>query len=206
MKAVHMSDTPHTSAALAWLSQGDAAARLTAEGDAVSRTALVRYLGRHTEIPRRSDGPGHPVFVDYDSLKAHRAAHAAARALQASSDGLPSHSPAPQIDSFAARSRIARIEKEEHDARRARVLADEAEGRVVLKADAARAFSAIGTVLAQWFETNRRIIVSKLREAADQRAGETMMRNQFEPAFRRQAVQELSRLMSPPADAAQAAE
>jgi hypothetical protein len=187
------------------LSQGEAAERLTAEGDVVSRSALNRYLHKHPEIPTQSRGKGQPVFVDYVALKAHRADLAARKQdVETPAAPKPAEAKVVPIDEMHGRSRSARVEKEESDARLARVRADEAEGRVVGKADALAAFTAIGAVLVQGFDGARRRICQRIRGAADQRQAEIILREE-EGLLRAVVVRELGALMQPPADAPVAA-
>jgi hypothetical protein len=187
-----------------WVNQGEAAERLTAEGDIVSRSALVRYLQKHPEIPTQKRGKGEPVFVDFAALKAHRADLAARKQDEPPQTAKPAEAKVVAFDEVQGRSRNARVEKEESDARLARVRADEAEGRVVAKADALAAFTAIGAVLVQGFDGSRRRICQRIRGADDQRQAEIVMREE-EGLLRALVVRELGALMQPPADAPAAA-
>lgn len=200
---------PHTPDAQVWLSQSDAATRLSSEGDAVSRSALVRYLQKHPEIATRAGGAGQAVMVDYAALKAHRASHAARRTLLAppAATAPASAAPAPApVDHLSGRARIAKVEKDEHDARRAKVLADEAEGRVIDKAAAVASFRAIAVALLQGFESERRELVRKIRSAASEREAEIAVRRDYEPSLRARVVRELGAIIDNPGDAiAQAA-
>ncbi len=65
-----------------WLSITEAAARLTASGDRIERSALSRYLKQHAEaLPKRPDGKAN--LVEFNALAAHRAENIRIRAMPA---------------------------------------------------------------------------------------------------------------------------
>lgn len=163
-----------------WLSQGDAASRLTAEGDTISRTALLRYLQKHTAIPTRTQGQGHPVFVDYEALKLYRQNDPNRAAVAKVATETPAAAAALPSDDASRRIRLAKAAREEDEARSARVRADREEGLVILKADAVLAFQAVAAELIKGFDTQRRSIVQKIRSAGDARQAEIVMRNDYE--------------------------
>ena len=204
-KAVHTPETAHTPGAQAWLSQGDAARRLAEHGDPVSRTALVRWLANHAEVPTRCEGPGKPVFVDFDALLVARQAQR--KSEPASQNPRPAAAPAvpPKSAEFIERQRQAQLDREEQQARLARHRADEAEGKTVRRDDAVAAFRAIAAVIVQSFDARRRKTVLRIRAAADTRAAEIIMREE-EDALRRLIAAEAAKLLpeasAPPAPAA----
>jgi len=55
-----------------WCSQSEAARRLGNCGDPVAQQVLSRYLARYPEIPRRSQGRGAAMLVDFAALRLHR--------------------------------------------------------------------------------------------------------------------------------------
>lgn len=65
-----------------WLSITEAAARLTASGDRIERSALSRYLKQHAEaLPKRPDGKAN--LVEFNALAAHRSENVRIRAMPA---------------------------------------------------------------------------------------------------------------------------
>lgn len=194
-----------------WLSQGDAARRLCEEGDTVSRSALVRYLANHAEVPTKSEGPGKPVYVDFAALKASRS-----RAAVRKPDPVaPAPSPAepaassfvPKTPEFVERQRQAQLDRDEQAARLARLKADEAEGKIIRRDEAIAAFRSIAAILVQGFEARRRKIVGRIRAATDTRGAEIAMRDE-EADLRRLVVAEISKLLpeAPAPAAVEAAE
>lgn len=205
---MHTPDTAHTSDAHAahpgtlWLSQGDAARRLCEEGDQVSRTALVRYLANHGEVPTRCDGPGKPVFVDFAALKASRERVVARKPDAAAAPEPVAASLPPRSPEFVERQRAATLETEEQKARLARIRADEAEGKIVRRDEAVAAFRSIAATLVQGFDARRRKICQRIRAASDLRGAEIAMREE-EADLRRLVVAEIAKLLpeasTPPA-------
>ncbi len=170
-----------------WVSQGDAVRLLGELGDAISQQALSQYLSKHPEVPREVGGPGRPTHIDFAALRRSRETRLA-RGPAEKPDQQPElavQPPAPEaaapkpdapVDEYGRRKAKADVDRAEADARRARVLADEAEGRVIDRSVAATAFMAAGVALSRAFEENRRVLLEDLRTAKDQREAGLVIR------------------------------
>lgn len=98
-----------------WLSITEAAARLTASGDRIERSALSRYLKQHAEaLPKRPDGKAN--LVEFNALVAHRSENIRIRAMPA--EVRPSASPrgASQPARFAGSQSDGAARKAQADA------------------------------------------------------------------------------------------
>lgn len=168
-----------------WVSQGDAVRLLAEFGDVISQQALSQYLGKHPEVPRQVGGPGRPTKIDFSALRRSRETRLARGPAEkpdieqpelAAPPALTAAKPEAPVDEFGRRRAKADVERAEHDARRARVLADEAEGRVVNRDVAISAFMTVGASIVQAFEQHRRQAVEELLAAKDEREALIVMR------------------------------
>lgn len=176
-----------------WLSLADAARALSDSGDRISRPGLSQYLNTHPEVPRRSEGPGLPVYVDFAALRLSRQTrrgrgpNSSASAELVSFSSAPANElaaqplqklPAPEgnLDPLAQRKAKADTERAESEARRAAVLAAEAEGRSIRKEVAVSAFRAAGVALARTLEEKRASAIEALASPLAARAADLAMR------------------------------
>ena len=181
-----------------WVSQADAVQLLADAGDKISQQALSEYLKKHPEVAKRHEG--RRVWVHWPSLKASRATRASrGPASQAPlldmarepGPELPAEAPAEAprvkiVDPLAARRAEADTARSEAEARRAKVLADEAEGRVISRDTAVNAFTSAGIALVRAMEEARMVAVDEVRAANDVREAVLAMRkyeNQVRAAF-----------------------
>jgi hypothetical protein len=98
-----------------WISITEAAARLTAAGDAVDRSSLSRYISQHGEaLPTRRAGKAN--LVDYAALAAHRAENVRLRkpapAVVAAPEAAPDQAPRFAGSQSNATARKAQAEAE----------------------------------------------------------------------------------------------
>ena len=181
-----------------WVSQADAVQLLADAGYKISQQALSEYLKKHPEVAKRQEG--RRIWVHWPSLKSSRATRASrGPASQASlldvvpepAASVPSEaaSDAPKgriVESLSARRAEADTARSEAEARRAKVLADEAEGRVISRDTAVNAFTSAGIALVRAMEEARMVAVEELRAANDVREAVLAMRkyeNQVRAAF-----------------------
>src|SRR6185369_11241549 len=80
-------------------------------------------------------------------------------------------------DELGERKARADTDRAEFDARRARILAEEAEGRLISRDVAVAAFMSAGVALTRALEEGRRTLVEDLRAAPDARAAAALMRD-----------------------------
>ncbi len=177
-----------TDAASLWVSQADAVQLLADAGDKISQQALSEYLKKHPEVAKRQEG--RRIWVHWPSLKSSRATRASrGPASQAPlldmarepGPELPVEAPsdAPRVkivDPLAARRAEADTARAEAEMRRARVLADEAEGRVINRETAINAFTSAGIALVRAMEEARMVAVDEVRAANDVREAVLAMR------------------------------
>lgn len=174
-----------------WVSQGEAVKLLARFGDVISQPALSQYLSGHPEVPRNAQGPGRPTMVDWDALKRSRSTRMARGPSEAPAtepsepdevETPPAATERPRNE-FGDRKAKADVERAEAEARRSRILADEAEGRSIPKEAAASAFMAAGAALVRSLEENRRLAVETVRAAKDTREADLAMKA-YERALR----------------------
>lgn len=158
-------------AAAEWVSQADAVKLLAELGDVISQPALSQYLKGHPEVGREELGPGKGVRIDFASLRQSRETR---RARGPSSE--PSGGEVNVGDELSRRRAKADTETAEHNARRARILADIADGTAVRRDVAESAFRAAGAALVRAMEERRRLAVEAVRLAPDLRAADLEMR------------------------------
>lgn len=173
-----------------WVTQAQALKLLADLGDKISQPALSQYLTGHPEIGRQSEGRGKPTLIDWDALKRSRATRTsrgpASEPLELPLDAPARLRPTPQDsppDELSRRRAKADTEKAEFDARRARIQAEEAEGRLVPREVAIAAFMAAGTALVAAMEQARRGLIDEVRAAKDGREADTAVRR-YERAMR----------------------
>ena len=172
-----------------WVSQAEAVRLLEELGDKISQPALSQYLKGHPEVVRRDGGPGRAQQIDWNSLKTSRATRSSRGPASQAALALPEpearRSPAKSEETIDLSARRARADtdKAESDARRARILADEAEGRSIPKDVAINAFITAGLALTRAFEENRARAVDAIRASVDPREGSAAMR-EYETAVR----------------------
>ena len=167
-----------------WVSQADAVQLLAAAGDKISQQALSEYLKKHGEVATRKEG--RRSWVHWPSLKTSRATRTSrgpasqaplfdeARTMEPPAASEPA--PARVTNVFGDRRAQADTERAEADARRARVLADEAEGRVINRDTAVNAFTTAGIALVRAMEEARMVAVDEVRAANDVREAVLAMR------------------------------
>lgn len=176
-----------------WVSQSEAVRLLSAAGDKISQPALSQYLKGHPEVPCEAAAPGKAQKVDFHALKRSRETRngrgpSSAPLLDL---GDPEQPPAPAAetrrggprDELGERKAVADTQRAEFDARRARILAEEAEGRLISRDVATAAFMSAGVALTRALEEGRRTLIDDLRSAPDARAAATVMRD-YERAVR----------------------
>ncbi len=164
-------------AEVGWLSLADAAKALSDSGDRLSRPGLSQYLDTHPEVPRRSEGPGKPVLVEFAALRLSRQTRRGRGPSSQPADllafapppiGPPQAAAAtpiatePYLDPLAGRKAKADTERAESEARRAAVLAAEAEGRSIRREVAVSAFRAAGVALRSALEERRTSLIDAL--------------------------------------------
>lgn len=167
-----------------WVSQADAVQLLADAGDRISQQALSEYLKKHPEVAKRQEG--RRIWVHWPSLKASRATRSArgpssqAPLLDLAREPTteaPAEAPrAKIIDPLGARRAEADTARSEAEARRARVLADEAEGRVINRDTAVNAFTTAGIALVRAMEERRMAAIDEVRAANDVREAVLAMR------------------------------
>lgn len=159
-----------------WVSQAEALRVLAEAGDAISQPALSQYLKTHGEVPRKDGGAGKPTLIDIQALLASRESRRTrgpASAPERTADPDPDAKP---INPLGDRKARADVDRAEADARRARILADEAEGRTIPKDVAVAAFMTAGVELTRAMEEQRRAVVEAMRAARDPREADLAMR------------------------------
>lgn len=196
-----------------WVSQSEAVKLLAGLGDSISQPALSQFLKGHPEVERKDQGPGRGMLIDFAALKRARAtrlsrgpASAPAGELQLVPPEPPRSDPDRDFTAdLSKRKAKADTESAEFNARRARILAEEAEGRLIDKDVAVRAFMASGVALLRSMEEGRRKAVDEIRAARDSREADIAMRK-HETAMRAafaNALAELAIVADPVALAAQ---
>lgn len=173
-----------TEAASLWVSQADAVQLLADAGDKISQQALSEYLKKHPEVAKRQEG--RRIWVHWPTLRASRAtrtsrgpASQAPLLDMAREPGPEAPADAPRVkivDPLAARRAEADTARAEAEMRRARVLADEAEGRVINRDTAINAFTTAGIALVRAMEEARMVAVDEVRAANDVREAVLAMR------------------------------
>lgn len=172
-----------------WVSQADAVTLLAGTGDKISQQALSAYLKKHTEVATRSEG--RRIYVHWPSLRTSRATRNARgpasqgalfEAPTTMEPAAPQEAAQPSIraqvyDTFGHRRAQADTDRAEADARRAKVLADEAEGRVISRDTAINAFTTAGIALVRAMEEARMGVVDAVRAAPDARGAVMAMQN-----------------------------
>jgi hypothetical protein len=88
----------------------------------------------------------------------------------------PEPKPEVVVDEFGRRKAKADVDRAESEARRSRVLADEAEGRVINRDVAINAFRTVGAAIVQAFEQHRRQAVEELLAAKTEREAAIVMK------------------------------
>lgn len=181
-----------------WVSQREALRLLKALGDDISQPALSQYMAKHPEVKRQSDGPGRPMRIEWESLKTSRISRRsrgpaeaplletpAAEAVTetAPEQTTPAAKPDPGRSELSDRKAQADVSRSESDARRARILADEAEGRLIPRDVAVNAFMSAGTALVRSMEEKRRGLVDAIRASRDTREADLAVRS-YETAVR----------------------
>lgn len=97
-----------------WVSVTEAAARLTASGDKISRSTLSRYLAQHDEaLATKRDG--RKTLVEYHALAGHRAENIRLEGKPPARPEQPSEPQKPTQISGAARKAMADAELRELD-------------------------------------------------------------------------------------------
>lgn len=167
-----------------WVSQADAVQLLASAGDKISQQALSEYLKKHGEVAKRQEG--RRIWVHWPSLKASRATRTSrgpasqaplfdeTRSMEAAAP--VDAAPVRAVNVFGDRRAQADTERAEADARRARVLADEAEGRVINRDTAVNVFTTAGIALVRAMEEARMVAVDEVRAANDVREAVLAMR------------------------------
>lgn len=164
-----------------WVSQSEAVRLLADLGDTISQQALSQYLKGHPEVVRRDQGPGRSQLIDWDALKKSRGTRASRGPASQAQLPLVQPLPAPilppertpersgeTVDLSARRAR-ADTDRAEFEARRARILAEQAEGKLISRDDAVSAFTASGIALTRAFEEGRLVAVDDIRAAPERR-------------------------------------
>lgn len=164
-----------------WVSQSEAVRLLADLGDNISQQALSQYLKGHPEVVRRDQGPGRSQLIDWNALKKSRGTRAsrgpASQAQLPLSELMPAPTMPPErtpersgetVDLSARRAR-ADTDRAEFEARRARILAEQAEGKLISRDDAVSAFTASGIALTRAFEEGRLVAVDDIRAAPERR-------------------------------------
>lgn len=169
-----------------WVSQSDAVKLLAALGDKISQPALSQFLKGHPEVERQDQGPGRGMLINFDALKQARATRLS-RGPASAPVGELQLVPVAQERSAASgetdaakdfsvelgrRKAKADTETAEFNSRRARILAEEAEGRLIDKDLAVQAFMAAGVALMRAMEEGRRKVVDDIRAARDSRTAD----------------------------------
>lgn len=194
-----------------WVSQGDAVALLAADDDKISQPALSQYLAGHPEIERKVGGPGRPTMINLEQLRASRGTRRSRGPASTPSGELDlpppaveqapeaeTVSPAPRGQSeMGQRKSSADVMRAEADARRARILADEAEGLMIRRDDAISAFRAAGIALVRAFEQRRHVAIAEIRAAKDPREAAAAM-EKHEQAIRLALASALTKLAAEP--------
>jgi hypothetical protein len=189
-----------------WVSQAEARRLLGELGDAVSQPGLSQYLAGHPEVIRESAGQGKAMKIDWESLKLSRQSRRSRGPAEAPLLDVPA--PEPKVEAarpepirneMGDRKAAADVSRAESDARRARILADEAEGRMLPRQAAANAFIAAGAALVRTLEEQRRPLIDAVRAARDHReadlavkAYERTLRAKFASSLADLAAAELS--------------
>jgi hypothetical protein len=176
-----------------WVSQADAVKMLAELGDKISQQALSQYLAGHPEIAREDQGPGKGQLIDFAALARSRRTRNARGPAATPTASAPEPAAREEVNPLGDRKARADIDRAEADARRARVLADEAEGRVIDRATAGAAFMAAGIALTRVMEEKRRGLIEQLRAARDNREAELAMR-QYERSVRTGFADQLERI------------
>lgn len=169
-----------------WVSQSEARRLLASMGDSISQPALSQYLAGHPEVARQDLGPGKPQLVDFAALKRSRATRMSRGpsstplldlAAEAETPAPVAASAQPrQRDELGERKAQADTQRAEFDARRARILAEEAEGALIRREEAVSAFMAIGVAVVRALEDGKRQLIEDVRAADDIRAADLVMR------------------------------
>lgn len=171
-----------------WCSQSEAARRLKAHGDDVSQPQISRYLDAWPEIPRRDQGAGQPMLVDFEALRAHRAENVLVQERQAAKTATE---PDESAD-LRLRERRAAAELRELELARAR---DE----LIPRASVLRAVQAAALELQQAHRRTRFERAEALEATRDARAKVVKLEEQdgaIESAFAR-ALSSLASAASP---------
>lgn len=162
-----------------WVTQAEAVRLLADLGDTISQQALSLYLKGHPEVVREQNGRS--VRIDWDSLKRSRGTRSA-RGPASQSPLFEEAEPTrptetalraprdPEAADLSARRARADTDRAESDARRAKILAAEAEGRVIGRDAAINAFVTAGIALVRAMEEGRVLAVDEIRAAVDNRS------------------------------------
>jgi hypothetical protein len=204
-----------------WVSQSQAVRLLEALGDKISQPALSQFLKGHPEVERKDQGPGRGMLIDFDALKGARSTRISRGPASVPGGELPlappvavsapppaeGRAPDPEREASVLLSRrkaVADTETAEFNSRRARILAQEAEGRLLDKAVAMQAFMAAGAALVRALEDGRRKAVDSVRAAKSSREADLAMRaheHAVRAAFA-EALKDLAGEVQPEASAA----
>jgi len=163
-----------------WVSQAEAVRLLADHGDKISQQALSQYLDKHPEVTTKREG--RRVSIDWESLKVSRGTRAARGPASQSLFEIPAATPVavtaptetkptrdPEAVALSARKARADTDRAESDARRAKILADEAEGRVFNRDTVVNAVTTAAIALVRAMEERRVLAVDEIRAAPDTR-------------------------------------
>lgn len=162
------------------VTQAEAVRLLADLGDTISQQALSLYLKGHPEVVREQHGRS--VKIDWESLRRSRGTRNARGPASQSplfeveteptkpTETAPRAPRDPEAIDLASRRARADTDRAESDARRAKILAAEAEGRVIGRDAAINAFVTAGIALVRAMEESRVLAVDEIRAAVDNRA------------------------------------
>lgn len=153
--------------AIDWCSQSEASRRLSDAGDAITQQQLSRYLDRYPEIPRKDQGNGRAMLVDFDALKRHREQNIRVQ------EAKPTPSGADDDESAELRLRERRAAAELRELELAR-----AKEEVIPRAAVVRAVQAAAVTLEQAFARSRFERAEALEAAGDTRSKAAVLEQQ----------------------------
>lgn len=150
-----------------WVSQSEAARRLTSAGDTISQQQVSRYLERWPEIPRQEQANGQPMLVDFAALSAHRAENVRVQERAAQKDG----EEADESATLRLRERRAQAERAEFELAKAR-------GALIPRDAVLRGILAAGDALRETHRTSRFARAEALEATNDARAKAALLAEQ----------------------------
>jgi hypothetical protein len=153
-----------------WVSQSEAAELETKAGRTVSQSRISRFLADNPDVPVRRAPGGMVRFVEYNALRAARAASLSVQDNLSLRETPPARLPGPSAANSTERKRSAEAEAAE-------LRLAERKGELLSRDAASAAIEAAGAAFVQALERRRRSLAQKITGLPDFRAVELELKS-----------------------------